>query len=146
MSEIIIGDRSEGVIVSVPQAQGSRSLAEGWADAEVAVQLGAWAGRYAAQFHVDDLSHFGSGVAALSATLTGEALLSSMDGFLDVHLTGDGKGHVAVKGEAWDRPRWGTHLGFEFEIDQTFLPAILASVEASLTDLEARKEGDHPLP
>jgi hypothetical protein len=142
VNEIIIGDRSAGVIVSVPDKE---SDAEGWVHATVSLELGAWKGRYAAQFHIDDFSHFASGVAALSSSLEGEALLSSMDGYLEVRLTGDGKGHVEVKGEAWDRPRWGTHLEFEFAIDQTYLSAILTSTNAISQHLAGRSRGFQPL-
>ena len=49
-------------------------------------------------------------------------MLSSTDGYLDLTMKGDGLGHIAVTGEGWDRPRLGSHLEINYEIDQTFLP------------------------
>ena len=134
MTEIEIGSPSEGVVVSVRESQ--KPDPEGWVDAEVAVKVGAWSGRYAAEFLEDDLSRFVEGLKVLSESPS-TAVLSSMDGYLDLTLTRDGLGHVVVSGEAWDRPRWGAHLAFTFEIDQTYLPAMLTSAELALRQLRA---------
>ena len=54
----------------------------------------------------DDLSWFVEDLKVISETPS-TAVLSSMDGYLDLKLTRDGLGHVVASGEAWDRPRWG---------------------------------------
>jgi hypothetical protein len=112
-----IGGESEGVTILVTDSQLAREGSEGWTEADVTVKLGAWSGRYSAAFHESDFKGFASGLRSLYETLSGEAALLSMDGYLDLRLTGDGYGHISVVGEAWDQPRYGTHLAIEFEVD-----------------------------
>lgn len=134
MAELRIpGDHGEGVTIAIREREHRDARSEGWLDAEVLVNLGAWSGRYSAQFHENDFSPFAAKLEELRATLTGDATLSSLDGYLDLTLTGDGLGHISVMGEAWDRPRVGSHLLFSYETDQTALPAL----QASLTSLAA---------
>jgi hypothetical protein len=122
--ELVIGTSNEGIAISLRDAYDT----EGWIDAEISVRLGVWRGRYAAQFRGTDIALFAEGLATLERTLSGQAVLESSDGYLDVILTGDGRGHVAVSGEAWDQPRFGSHLAFTYEVDQTFLAPLLAGV------------------
>jgi hypothetical protein len=127
MTDIRIGDDDEGISIRVFD-----DWKDGWVHAEVVVKSGAWSGRYAAEFHQTDFSQFAADLGALYSVLSGAATLSSMDGYLDLTLTGDGLGHISVAGAAWDRPAFGSHLEVSYEIDQTYLPAILASVESVL--------------
>jgi hypothetical protein len=129
MAELRIpGDGGDGVSIMIRERGHRDPRSEGWLDAEVVVKLGAWSGRYLAQFHEDDFLPFAEGLEELSATLTGEAVLSSLDGYLDLTLAGDGLGHISVMGEAWDRPKVGSHLVFSYEMDQTALPPLQASL------------------
>jgi hypothetical protein len=130
MMDVQISNASERIVISVAMAvHDVAHRSEGWANSEVAVNLGPWSGRYAAQFHGTDFSSFATESKQLISTLDGVAGMSSLDGYLNLTLTGDGLGHVAVAGSAWDRPGWGSHLEISFEIDQTYLPDLLASVE-----------------
>ena len=56
--------------------------------------VGAWSGRYDANFHETDFQRFAAELDRLSETLSGSSVLDSMDGFLDLTLTGDGLGHI----------------------------------------------------
>jgi hypothetical protein len=131
MAEILIGSASEGVTIAVRDGQSPRQ-SEGWVEGEVTLKVAAWSGRYAAQFLEDDLHEFAAGLRKIVEAASEPALFSSADGYLDLKLTRDELGRVAVTGEAWDTPRWGTHVEFAFEIDQTYLPPILASLESLL--------------
>jgi hypothetical protein len=131
----IPGDGSDGLTISIPERDHRDARSEGWLDAEVWVKLGAWSGRYSAQFHEDDFSPFAEKLEGLHTTLMGEATLSSLDGYLDLTLTGDGLGHISVVGELWDQPRVASHLVVSYNTDQTALPALrtaLASLAAYL--------------
>jgi hypothetical protein len=121
----IPGDGGDIVSISVPERE---PRSEGWLDGEVVIKVGAWSGRYAAQFHEDDFLRFSEQVDALHATLKGEATLSSLDGYLDLTLAGDGLGHISVVGEAWDRPRWASHLLLSYETDQSWLGELQAAL------------------
>lgn len=142
MTEITVRDGGDSVVISV--ADDVAALTEedkgGWVDGHVAARCGAWSGHYPAQFHETDFPSFAEALAELSSTLTGEAVLSSMDGYLDLTFTGDGLGHINVEGAAWDRPRWASHLQISFEIDQTYLPPLLAAVEEVIRNLSAARQ------
>lgn len=137
MAELrIAGDGGDAVSISVPERKQRDPRSEGWVDAEVTIKAGAWSGWYAAQFHEDDFLRFAEMLDELQTSLKGEATLSSLDGYLDLTLTGDGLGHISVVGEAWDRPRVGSHLVLSYETDQTALSQLqgeLASLAAYLS-------------
>jgi hypothetical protein len=131
MTDIRIGDDSEELTISVADDVNP----DGWVDAVVTAKLGAWSGHYPAHFHETDFVGFARDLAALYSELSGTAVLSSMDGYLHLTFTGDGLGHITVAGEAWDRPQWGSHLAIEIDMDQTYLPALLASLESVVQNL-----------
>lgn len=126
----IAGDGGDVVTISVPERQRRDPRSEGWVDAKIAIKVGAWSGRYAAQFHENDFLQFAEKLDALHTSLKGEAKLSSLDGYLDLTLTGDGLGHVSIVGEAWDRPRVGSHLVLSYHVDQTALPQLQGALAA----------------
>jgi len=133
--ELKIGDDRTFVIISLPDtSHAARARSEGrLTDTEISVDVGAWSGRYGAHFHETDFSTFARGLETLSGTLSGDAELSSLDGYLDLTLTGDGLGHISVRGTAWDTPRLGSHLEISFDIDPTYIPEMRKSVWAILT-------------
>jgi hypothetical protein len=139
MTDVRIGVATDGLTISVADDVNGRESAweSGWVDAEVTAKFGVWSGRYPARFHETDFSRFARDLAALYSELSGEAVLSSMDGYLDLTFTGDGLGHITVAGAAWDHPKWGSHLAIEFEIDQTYIPALLDSFESIVRNLGA---------
>jgi hypothetical protein len=133
MTDIRIGGASEELRISVADDVNR----EGWVDAVVTAKFGAWSGHYPAYFHETDFVQFARDLAGLYSELSGEAVLSSMDGYLDLTFSGDGLGHITVAGAAWDHPKVGSHLAIEFELDQTYLPALLASLESVVRNLGA---------
>ena len=130
MTEIRIGRTSEEVTIRLRDSE--KPDPEGWVNADVALKMHAWSGLFAAQFLEDDFGVFAQDLRRLSDGLAPPAQLFSTDGYLEITLTRDELGHVDVTGEAWDTPRWGAHLEFSFQIDQTYLPPILSSVESVL--------------
>jgi hypothetical protein len=107
----IPGDGSDGVTIAIPERDQCDARSEGWLDAEVWVKLGTLSGRYSAQFHEDDFSPFAEKLGELHTTLKGDATLSSLDGYLDLTLTGDGLGHISVVGETVGPPEGCVSLG-----------------------------------
>jgi hypothetical protein len=137
MADIRIGNLTESVIISVRDS--TKPDPEGWVNAEIAVKVRAWFGRYAAQFLEDDFQAFAAELRPLSEHLAPPAGLESTDGYLNITMTRDELGHVDVRGEAWDTPRWGAHLEFSFEMDQTYLTPLLASIETLLHQFDGAK-------
>jgi hypothetical protein len=127
--ELMIGGETEGVTLVVED--NARPDREGWFNAGVTIRVGAWSGRYAAHFQRDDLASFAKGLREMAESGS-LAELSSTDGYLDVRLARDHLGHISVTGEAWDKPRWGAHLVFAFDIDQTYVRSMRVSAEAIL--------------
>lgn len=131
----IAGDGGDAVSISVPEGKQRDPRSEGWVDAEVTIKAGAWSGWYAAQFHEDDFLRFAEMLDELQTSLKSEATLSSLDGYLELTLTGDGLGHISVVGEAWDRPRVGSHLVLSYETDQTALSQLQGELASLATYL-----------
>jgi hypothetical protein len=104
-----------------------------WVACEVEIAAGGFRGAYRADLRSDEFRLFLDEVEALTRTLEGTASFSTMEGQIAFSLAGDGKGHVRMQGEAADAPG-GNHnrLQFQFEIDQTYLPAICRSLEVIL--------------
>jgi hypothetical protein len=123
---IVIGKTgSEHVSIIVTD----RPDSEGWMTATLEVSAGAWGGACGAWFHQGELRQFASEIEKLYDSLTGTAVLDPLEPYLELNLTGDGKGHVLVSGQAQDHP--GAILKFRFELDQTELPAIVAALRTA---------------
>jgi hypothetical protein len=128
-AHILIGRATEHVQIEV-----TAQHPDGWRTATVEVICGAWAGAFRWQFLKGELRTFGSEVEQLYQRLTGSADLNPMHSNLELRMTGDGRGHVSLKGKARSDLDCGVHLVFQFELDQTELPAIAASLAAADTD------------
>jgi hypothetical protein len=76
-----------------------------------------------------------SGRAVLHTFWLSDAVVNGRIPRPDVHR-GQSWSH-AVEGAAWEHPPGGSHLRIDFEIDQTFLLPLLASVETVVGNLGA---------
>ena len=87
------------------------------------------------QGSIDDSSYEGLGalrgfhrqLVTLYDTLQGETRLPNTYYYLKLSLTGDGRGHIAVRVEVFHPT--DVQLSFGFAMDQTELPAVIAAVE-----------------
>lgn len=124
MARIVIGNSdSEQVIIELV---GPR--VEQWTVAHVEVACGVWRGAFECEFYDDELHRFGEEIQQLYRALNGTAGLIPIEPNLELKLTGDGKGHIAVTGRAVAEFRTSTYLIFEFSLDQTQLPVIAAAL------------------
>ena len=99
----------------------------GWLRAQVIVQVPGFNGLVAASFEPEDFEAFERELQVLNTALAGVAEFSSRENQVTFCLRVDALGHIGVSGEAWSEPFYNRNkLAFEFNIDQTFLPAILA--------------------
>ena len=71
-----------------------------------------------------ELGRFAQEIRTLHRNLDGVAELQPIEPNLILTLAGDGKGHIAVDGEATNHFESGTTLHFGFNIDQTYLIGI----------------------
>jgi hypothetical protein len=67
-------------------------------------------------------------LAALRENLAGKATLRTYDRF-ELVLVGNGRGAISVRGDVIGEPEQQSRLSFEFTIDQTYLPAIVAQID-----------------
>jgi hypothetical protein len=103
-----------------------------WLACEAEVDAGAFSGSVAAELRTDELAKFADQLATLHADLEGEAVLASMDFWVDVEVKGDGRGHFVA--DAWlkDQAGIGNQLTFQLRFDQTELATILSALRRTL--------------
>ena len=71
---------------------------------------------------------FRANLARLYETLSGEAILGSLEGF-ELRLVGNGRGHIDVYAKVIGEYVPPIQLTFEFSIDQTYLPPIIEQID-----------------
>lgn len=108
----------------------SRCWYDNWLNVEVSVNAGGFTGRFRASFQVAELSTFRDQLSSLYSTLTGEATFETLEAQLALVLTGDGRGGISLRGEAWDQPGVGNRLDFSFHLDQTHIAKTLGELNA----------------
>lgn len=126
-NRVLIGHGEfDHVAIEVTGARG-----EDWFAANVRVASGIWSGGFRWEFHKGELHQFAEELDQLYRTLLGTAKLIPMEPNLELEMTGDGKGHITVKGQARAEFGTGTYLTFRLEVDQTELPIIVKSLLAA---------------
>lgn len=98
-----------------------------WLKVRVTGNIPPWHGEYVANLRLSELARFRTGVEALNQTLSGEASLEPLEPWMNLTLTGDGRGHVGLRGwlEAADGGQPRRRLEFELGLDQTYLAGII---------------------
>ncbi len=105
---------------------------DNWLTADISVHCGAFQGRFAAALLTHELATFHEQLAALYQSLSGSATFSTLEGQLALSVSGDGRGHMLITGEATDQPGSPQRLAFEIAIDQTQLRQSLHGLAAVL--------------
>jgi hypothetical protein len=121
------GQDSEYVRVAILRDNG-----DGWFSAQVDVVVGAFRGTYSADFNSWAFSEFRTSLDGLYRTLSGSASFTSYERQLEMTMTCTPQGHIDLRGEAVDFVGTGNRLSFRIELDQTYLPKILADLQAAL--------------
>jgi hypothetical protein len=101
-----------------------------WCTAEVAA--GAFRGSVSNVIRNEDLIRFLPRLEDLYRRLDGEALLDTLEGWLDLRVIGVGHGQVEVRGSLCDAPVDGNQLEFRLALDQTFLPPLIGQIRAAV--------------
>jgi len=127
------GDEAELVRVSILREEG-----DGWFSAQVSIAVGAFRGSYPASFDSSAFSNFLRELEAMSRTVSGTARFTSYEAQLELELACDATGHIQLRGEAMDEAGTGNTLVFWLEMDQTYLPALIGSLQAALRRFPVR--------
>ncbi len=102
--------------------------AEDWVSADVELVVGGFHGRYPCCLQGADFPRFLAATEQLAADLRGPAKFATCEDQVGFELRGDGRGHIECRGHAVDRCGDGNRLEWRIELDQTFLPGVLAAL------------------
>lgn len=103
-----------------------------WLNARVTLSVGGFKGLLGGYLRPEEFLRFREEIATLNNNLSGKASFSTMEEWFSIKLTGDGKGHLILKGQVRDRPGSENTLNFTIELDQTFLPEILKGLDKTI--------------
>lgn len=91
-----------------------------WIRAAVEAKVGGFHGSVNGEARADELAQFLDQLARLQETLQGTAEFETMEGWLSIRITGDGRGHMEIRCVIRDEPGIGNTLNCTFASDQTF--------------------------
>ena len=131
-------ERVEVCIRSYEYAPTGEYHDDNWLAVKVSLSVGAFRGSFQASFLTEEIVLFREGVAALYETLTGIARFIAMENQLFLELSGNGRGNIAIKGEARDQCGVGNRLEFELNIDQTQLAETMKELDAVIERFPVR--------
>ena len=109
-----------------------RDNGDGWFSADVRVAVGAFRGGYSADFNSWAFSDFLAQLETLYRSVGGTASFTSYERQLELVLSCNAQGHVQLRGEAMDLAGTGNKLIFRLDLDQTYVPAIISSLQSAL--------------
>jgi len=139
--ELRIGqDELEHVVIDV-QAGPDPEDEHGWVSCELTVKAGAWSGSYAAELRTPEFPLFREQLEQLRREPTAIAVFETLEGQLKLRLIGDRRGHIRVRGRAMDKAGIGNQLEFGLEIDQSYLPELIAKLKLIEKRFPARGSG-----
>ena len=101
-----------------------------WLDVQIEVRAGAWFGRFKGCLRAEEFEAFRHEIAALHEQLEGTAEFSPMEPWINLKLSGNGRGGIELEGEAIDQVGTGNTLKFGWEMDQTYLPGIIRALDS----------------
>ena len=99
-----------------------------WVRAAVEVIAGGFRGKVDGDLRAEELSAFHRDLAPLVETLAGEASFTTMEDWLSIVATGNGRGQIELRCEIRDQPGIGNTLAFRLALDQTYLGPLVAQL------------------
>jgi len=111
---------------------------DNWLVVEIRVRAGRFYGKVSATILAAELDGFLAKLKPLYQTLDGSAELTTMESQLTLHLTGDGKGHIELRGEVVDQPGIGNRLSFTLQFDQSQLATSIRELERVVAQFPVR--------
>jgi hypothetical protein len=94
-----------------------------WLKVAVEVRTGAFRGKYVADLRVEEFESFRAQLDALYKAL------NSMEGWVSVRLAADRLGRLNAECEVRDQPGMGSRLLFTLDLDQSFIPTMVAALD-----------------
>lgn len=111
---------------------------DNWVRVSVRVSVGAFSGSFDATFLAPEFVEFREGLSLLYESLKGVARFSTLEQQLSLELTGDGRGHIALKGLAIDAAGIGNRLEFVLALNQGHLSSALKGLDEIIGSFPVR--------
>jgi hypothetical protein len=111
---------------------------EDWLGGDVSVSAGSFRAGFRGAFQSHDFQKFAAELRSLWQTLAGRATFVTREGQLELKVSGNGRGGIAVLGEACEHDPHN-RLTFELTLDQTYLEPVLRELEALLATIGSTK-------
>src|SRR5262245_53544264 len=105
--------------------------AANWLHCTAEPSAGAFCGTLDWQLRNEDLARFLHALESLEGR-AGEALLNTLDGWLDVRVIRDDQGHLEAQCQLVDNPEGGNLLEFCLLLDQTILASLMGQLREVL--------------
>jgi hypothetical protein len=112
---------------------------DNWLRIKIQVAGSGFRGSASAAILTEDLAQFTSQLHPLYEKIGGTAKFSTMEGQLELNLTCDKVGRVALTGFVKERPGFGFRLDFAFQLDQSHLKTTLAQLDAVTENFPIRQ-------
>jgi hypothetical protein len=138
MSDIRIGgDNAEYLLLSV---KGRRhpmcsDYDDGnWLDCVAEIAAGDFRGRVSGVIRAEEIEQFQQDLSRLYEHLKGKAVFETLEGWINVCIAGDGRGHLEARGQLCDNLAAENTLDFCLHLDQSYLPTALGQMRATLAE------------
>jgi hypothetical protein len=100
----------------------------------VTVKAGGFNGHFDCELMTTDFVSLNTGLSKLYDKLSGVASFNTIEGQVEMKITGDGIGHFTADCSVMDNEGIGNTLEFEITFDQTLIPEMLNQLENILKD------------
>lgn len=105
-----------------------------WVKAAVEVTAGGFRGSVGGDLRVEELAKFHDQLVRLQESLRGTVEFETMEGWLSIRVTGDGKGHMEFRCVVRDQPGIGNTLDCTLATDQTFTRSTVTELAAAVQE------------
>jgi hypothetical protein len=126
-------------VFSDSEVERFRSSGEDWLQAHCTVVAGTFQGEADLWFESADFARVLPPLRQLYETLQGAVDFHTIEDQVGFCLTGDGRGHIELRGYLLDRAGGGNRLEFALNYDQTLLWHSISEIDELLTFLMERR-------
>jgi hypothetical protein len=103
-----------------------------WLISPIEVSIGGFRAAVPAGLRMEELVRFRESLEEVYSSLRGQAVLESMEGWLELRIAADRLGNLRATAVLLDRPGSANKLTFAIEgLDQSHLPAVVAALRAA---------------
>jgi hypothetical protein len=131
-------DRIEVEVLGYERAPVGDYHDDNWLKVRVSISAGAFSGQYHAAFLTDELVAFRDELDTLYRSMRGDAKFSTLEKQLTLHISGNGRGEIYVRGAAVDVAGSGNRLEFALELDQTHVQHTLNQLSVVISAFPVR--------